>query len=157
ANSGVGNAVGLTGDTGYFWFFQDTNVELVVKVLDGRPVNGAYWVFYGALSDVQYTITVTDTLSHASRTYENPSGHQASRADTSASPQAGAASPIAAPPSTAVRPKGILPACSADSTALCLNGGRFRVTVDWSVPSQGQSGHGSAVEITDDTGYFWFF
>ena len=54
-------AVPLTGDTGYFWFFDDANVELVVKVLDGTAINGHHWVFYGALSDVQYTITVTDS------------------------------------------------------------------------------------------------
>ena len=74
----------LTGDTGYFWFFDEANVELVVKVLDGTAINGHYWVFYGALSDVQYTITVTDTLSGASRTYDNPQGTLASVADTAA-------------------------------------------------------------------------
>ena len=59
--SGHGAAVPVTADTGYFWFFTSTNVELMVKVLDGRGVNGKYWVLYGALSNVQYTITVTDT------------------------------------------------------------------------------------------------
>ena len=54
-------AVPITADTGYFWFFDDANVELVVKVLDGRSVNGHFWVFFGALSDVGYSITVTDT------------------------------------------------------------------------------------------------
>jgi hypothetical protein len=39
--------VPLGADTGYFWFFEDTNVELVVKVLDGRAINGHTWVFYG--------------------------------------------------------------------------------------------------------------
>ena len=38
-NTGSGTAVPLTSDTGYFWFFRHTNVELVVKVLDGRPIN----------------------------------------------------------------------------------------------------------------------
>ena len=47
--SGRGAAVPLTGDTGYFWFFNSANVELIVKVLDGRTVNGQFWVFYGAL------------------------------------------------------------------------------------------------------------
>ena len=30
---------GLADDDGYFWFFDDSNVEIVVKVLDGRDVN----------------------------------------------------------------------------------------------------------------------
>jgi len=85
-NTGVGHGVELTSDTGYFWFFRDTNVELVIKVLDGRPVNGHWWVFYGALSNVEYTVTVTDTLTNRVMTYINPSGNLASEADTAAFP-----------------------------------------------------------------------
>ena len=66
------------------WFFQPSNVELVVKVLDGRAVNGRFWVFYGALSNVEYTITVTDTVTGAVKTYFNPQGNLASVADTEA-------------------------------------------------------------------------
>lgn len=82
--SGVGTAVPLSADTGYFWFFNSANVELVTKVLDARSVNGRFWVFYGALSDVEYTITVTDTSTGAVKTYSNPQGTLASGADTSA-------------------------------------------------------------------------
>jgi ELWxxDGT repeat protein len=82
--SGAGMAVPLTADTGYFWFFGPDNVETVLKVLDGRPVNGHFWVFYGALSNVQYTLTVTDTVTGTVKTYTNPSGQFASVADTSA-------------------------------------------------------------------------
>ncbi len=82
--SGHGAAIPITTDTGYFWFFDSTNVELMVKVLDGRGVNGKFWVFYGALSNVQYTITVTDTQTGTARKYDNASGTLASVADTSA-------------------------------------------------------------------------
>ena len=74
----------MTSDTGHFWFFTDTNVELVVKVLDGRAINNHFWVFYGALSNVQYVITVLDTQTQTSRTYTNPQGTLASVADTAA-------------------------------------------------------------------------
>jgi len=77
-------AVPFSNDTGYFWFFNSANVELVLKVLDGRPVNGRWWVFYGALSSVEYRITVTDTSTNKVKTYVNPSGTLASQADTSA-------------------------------------------------------------------------
>ncbi len=82
--SGIGNGVALTGDTGEFWFFSANNIELVVKVVDGRAFNNKFWVFYGALSNVQYTITVTDTTSGAIKTYVNPNGNLASVADVTA-------------------------------------------------------------------------
>ena len=82
--SGAGQAVPMTADTGLFWFFRSGNLELMVKVLDGRGLNGYYWVFYGALSDVDYTITVTDTATGSVRTYHNPQGQMASTADTQA-------------------------------------------------------------------------
>ncbi len=74
----------VSSDTGYFWFFDETNVELMLKVLDGRGVNGKFWVLYGALSNVEYTITVTDTQTLNVRKYDNTSGTLASVADTSA-------------------------------------------------------------------------
>src|SRR5262249_8246926 len=75
--SGAGNAFALTGDTGYMWFFSANNIELVIKVVDGRAVNGKFWVFFGALSNVEFTITITDTVTGAVRTYFNPSGQLA--------------------------------------------------------------------------------
>jgi hypothetical protein len=75
------DAVALTDDTGYFWFFDSSNVELVVKTLDGTGYNGHYWVFSGALSNVQYTIQVTDLETGAVQTYENPFGRLTSFAD----------------------------------------------------------------------------
>lgn len=47
-------------------------------------------------------------------------------------------------------------ACTPTSTALCLNSGRFRVTADWR-RTDGSTGQGTAVSLTNDTGYFWFF
>jgi hypothetical protein len=81
---GTGQAMPLTADTGAFWFFQPSNIELVIKVLDGRAINGHFWVFYGALTNVGYTIRVTDTATGAIQTYTNPEGQVASRADTEA-------------------------------------------------------------------------
>lgn len=66
---------------GRFWFFETSNVELVVKVLDGRPVNGHFWVLYGALSDVEYHIGVTDTQTGQVKTYDNALMHLGGVAD----------------------------------------------------------------------------
>jgi len=72
--TGAGQAEPLTDDTGYFWFFNENNVELVVKVLDGCPVNDRYWVFAGGLTNVEVTMTVTDTEAGVSQPYANPRG-----------------------------------------------------------------------------------
>lgn len=199
-NTGTGQAVALSSDTGYFWFFSSNNVELVVKVLDGRGLNSSYWVFYGALSTVEYTLTVTDTVTGNVRRYLNASGHLGSVADTSAFLVPGAAREAAGRalaaaagfPATngaiegAVRaglvevgstrstrsagrrartgtrtPAGIRESaatsgCSPTATSLCLNGGRFRVEVEWE-DFAGNEGQGQAIPLTSDTGYFWFF
>ena len=83
---GSGQAVPDTDQTGFFWFFASSSKELVVKLIDGGGLNGKFWVFYGALSDVEYTITVTDTLTSAVRTYHNPPSVICGGADTSAFP-----------------------------------------------------------------------
>jgi hypothetical protein len=72
--TGSGNAVSLTGDTGYFWFFSSANVELVVKVLNACSLNENYWTFMGGLTNVQVTTTVTDTVRGNVKTYTNPLG-----------------------------------------------------------------------------------
>lgn len=72
--SGTARVVELTPDTGYLWFFDAANVEAVVKVLDGCPVNGRFWVFAGGLTNVRTVIRVTDTRTGQSRTYTNPQG-----------------------------------------------------------------------------------
>lgn len=74
AASGSGQAVDLTADTGYFWFFNPANIEVIVKLLDGCTVNNRFWVFAGGLTNVNTSITVTDTTTGASRTYTNPAG-----------------------------------------------------------------------------------
>jgi hypothetical protein len=72
--SGSGHAAALTGDTGDFWFFDSSNVEAIVKVLEGCAVNGHRWVFASGLTNVLVTLTVTDVLTGASRAYTNPQG-----------------------------------------------------------------------------------
>lgn len=71
-NSGNAQAVGLTSDTGYLWFFEASNVEAVVKVIDGCALNGHYWIFAGGLTNVNVVMTVTDLQTGAQRTYTNP-------------------------------------------------------------------------------------
>ncbi|HEX2225099.1 MAG TPA: ELWxxDGT repeat protein, partial [Thermoanaerobaculia bacterium] len=160
---GAGTAVPLTADTGYFWFFDPANVEVIVKVLDGQGLNGHRWVFYGALSSVEYTLTVTDVQTGLTRRYFNPSGTFASVGDTQAFGRLGAfstapaATSAAAPPLVEERTEpAAAGTCQAGPQRLCLNGNRFAVEVSWK-DFQGRTGNGRAVALSGDTGYFWFF
>jgi outer membrane protein assembly factor BamB len=72
--TGDGQAVRITADTGYFWFFGPANVEMLTKVLDGCGLGDRFWVFAGGLTDVHVVLTVTDTANGAVRTYHNPQG-----------------------------------------------------------------------------------
>ena len=74
ALSGAGTAVPITDDSGYFWFFDAGNIEVVAKVLDGCGVNGRYWVLAGGLTNVEAALVVTDTKTGAAKTYANPAG-----------------------------------------------------------------------------------
>ncbi|MEM8929965.1 MAG: hypothetical protein AAGE94_02255 [Acidobacteriota bacterium] len=84
--TGLGFPISLSNDTGAFWFFDPANIELTVKVLDGRVINGHFWVFNGSLTNVAYTLTVTDTVTGAVYTFANPLGQFGSFGDVEALP-----------------------------------------------------------------------
>lgn len=168
---GVAHARPLTTDTGYFWFFDDANVELTVKVIDGTGLNGHYWVYYGALSNVEYWITVEDTVTGESKEYHNTLGQFGSFGDIEALPaepgalSAPAASAAASTPATVAAPTpnppvlrefGSSGTCIPTSTSLCLLDGRFQVEAEWT-DFAGHSGVAYVQQLTPDTGYFWFF
>jgi dienelactone hydrolase len=85
---GAGRVVPTGSDaSGLFWFFAPGNWELMVKVLDGCPVNGHRWVFSAATTNVAYALTVDDTQSGDTWRFENPSGRPAPAVtDTTALP-----------------------------------------------------------------------
>ncbi len=61
-------------DTAIFYFFGPENWELMVKVLDGCGLNSKFWVYSSASTDVEYTMTITDTQTLAQKVYTNPLG-----------------------------------------------------------------------------------
>lgn len=85
-NSTFGRQDKLRADTGSFWFLDPANLEVIAKVIDGRGINGNFWVFFGSLSNVEFTLTVTDTVTNTTRTYTNPLGSFASVGDIDAFP-----------------------------------------------------------------------
>ena len=75
--SGSGKAVTLPGreDSGLFWFFDQGNLEMLVKVLDRcAPPFESFWVFFAATTNVGFELTVTDTVTGDPKVYTNPVG-----------------------------------------------------------------------------------
>lgn len=87
-NTGQASVVPVTSDdSGLLWFFGPENWEMLIKVLDGCSVNNNYWVFFAATTNVEFTVTVTDTDTGRVKTYVNPQGVSADAVtDTSAFP-----------------------------------------------------------------------
>lgn len=83
---GVGRLMSLSGEAGYVTFFDDANLEVLLKMIDGRTLNDHFWLFYGALSNVGYVITASDTETGQVGFYCNPTGTFRSLGDTSAFP-----------------------------------------------------------------------
>ena len=163
AGEGSGQALPFSDESGFFWFFDERNLELVVKVLDGRPLNDHFWFFYGALSDVEYSIEVRDRLLGTVRSYQNPQGNLCGQADILAFPEsAGAEAPVLgvgalvnlADEATTATGSGD---CVPGPRALCLRDGRFRVEVEWRDQHNAATGDGQAVPGTGESGFFWFF
>ncbi len=82
-----GYPVALTEESGYFWFFDDRNIELTMKLLDGRGVNGHAWVFIASMTDLPFTVSVAQGLCldtgvffgppcFGMKTYVNPGGNR---------------------------------------------------------------------------------
>jgi hypothetical protein len=66
--------VKLTDDTGYLWFFNSSNIEVVVKLLDGCSINQHYWVFAAGLTNVGVQLQVVDTAGQLTWGRSNPIG-----------------------------------------------------------------------------------
>jgi hypothetical protein len=56
---------------GLFWFFNQRNPEMLVKVLEACTVNNRFWVFFTAGTNVGFTVNVRDTTTGQVKTYGN--------------------------------------------------------------------------------------
>ncbi len=83
--TGPGRAVPFSGDSGFFYFFNPNNLELLVKMVRGcGTALDAYWFFYAAASNVGLEYEVLDTTRCVTKTYSNPVGNFASFGDINA-------------------------------------------------------------------------
>ncbi len=61
-SKGFGRARPLTADSGFFWFFNSNNIEIVGKVHDACGPYDHFWFFAAGLTNVGVEIQVTDTV-----------------------------------------------------------------------------------------------
>jgi chitinase len=166
---------------GLFWFFDSTNPEMLVKVIDGCGFNGSFWLFYAAATNVGMSVQAVDTKTGATRSYSNPDGRAAAPVqDTSAfactggdlerGHAAAAERQVAEEPSPLPLSRGVeapsgpsADGCVASRTNLCIDDQagdhRFSVSVTFQAPSQ--TGNGTAIALSplgvSQGGLFWFF
>jgi hypothetical protein len=84
-SAGWGRA--LSDESGYFWFFDESNVEATLKIIDGRAHNQHFWVFLSDMTDVNYVLRVRETESGALWLHPNEAGERPVVRDTSALPE----------------------------------------------------------------------
>lgn len=73
-NTGPMRTEKVVSDSGYGWFFDVSNKEIFLKVLDACSFTGNYWVFTAGLTNVQVELRVIDTETGKVRTQINPAG-----------------------------------------------------------------------------------
>ena len=166
-----------TNDSGLFYFFSRNNWEVLIKVLDGCGVNEHVWVYSASATTLGYEIRVTDTVTGEMKKYRNEAGRLAGAiADSTAFPgvctATGALSGAVAegsPPAPPWHRLGSIGNASEDGgcvnteTTLCLQRGRYEVSLAWSTPPAGEEevgmeGPGRVLrQRTGDSGLFYFF
>lgn len=154
--TGSGQAAVWTDDSGFFWFFDPNNVEVMVKILDARSYNGHYWVFVGSLSNVEFTLTVRDEFTGRERTYRNPLGSFASFGDLGAFAGESHITGLGGPPVEMKAATLVAAPSAAVSTPKVTVGERFEISVAWE-DGFGQFGEGLGRRVTGDTAAFTFF
>jgi hypothetical protein len=74
--SGAAHAIPLSSlgvnRGGILWFFDPTNPEVLVKVLDGCPLSQFFWTFIAAGTNVGMELFVADTATGAVAFFHNP-------------------------------------------------------------------------------------
>ncbi len=145
--SGYAGALARSDAAGFFTFGDPANVELLVKIL---PFDTTVKVFYGELTNLHFTLTVTDIRTGTVKTYGNTAG-DCGGIDQAAFPKSTAG------PKRAGGVGGSSGACRPGPTTLCLQSDRFALSVAWANPGNGTHGQAGAVRLASDvTGAFFF-
>jgi hypothetical protein len=131
--------------TGFFAFDDRQNVELMMKLVDFGDV---VKLFYGQLTDLRFTLTVSEVATGATRVYRNAPGNCGAIDQT--------AFPKAAAPGIAPEARSTAAACAPGPHTLCLLDGRFAVEVAWHNQFDDSRGQAAARALGRLAGVFSF-
>jgi hypothetical protein len=86
-NTGSGTVIGQNDVYGYFSIPAVSgnagNPEVIVKMVDATGIGQNYWVFYGCMTDLEYTLAVKENATGVVKTYSKDAGKPCGQFDTS--------------------------------------------------------------------------
>jgi photosystem II stability/assembly factor-like uncharacterized protein len=138
---------------GYFSFPDFTGdpsfPEVVVKMIDASTWKQPFWFFHSGMTNVDYVVTVIDTVTGRIRTYGNVlSSPYCGGADTEAFPA------DVSTPAGSIEMASRITTPETSQTSLSLLSGRFTVSLSATKPSTGRVSEGVAIPQDDRFGYF---
>lgn len=148
-----GNAEPVVGgmNAAVFQFYDGDQLDAYVKVLNGCPINGRFWVFAAGATDAATEITVTDTVTGDTVSYVSDAGQPfASVADTDAFATCDAPPPRGEAGESTVDEKGQRGSTICGFT-FCLQNGRYGLEVAFETLA-GDTGIAGASGSLDHTG-----
>jgi len=85
-NTGSGTVIGQNDVYGYFSIPSVSgnagNPEVIVKMVDATALGQNYWVFYGCMTDLEYTLSVREIATGVVKTYAKDVGRPCGQFDT---------------------------------------------------------------------------
>ena len=140
---GIFSIPAITGNTG--------NPEVIVKMVDATGIGQSYWVFYGALTDLTYTLSVREAATGTTKTYNDArvGSTVCGKFDTSGF------GPASAVTQSAVL-SGVTPALAqtGEDTLALISAHPFNVTLSATDPRTGTTGQGQVIAQNDIFGIF---
>lgn len=110
-NTGSGIVIGQNDVYGYFSLptlsGNAGNPELIVKMVDASGIGQNYWVFYGTMTDLEFTLSVKENATGIVKTYAQDPAHPSGQFDTSGFQATPTPTPTAKPTATPTPPAGV--------------------------------------------------
>jgi len=129
------------------------NPEVIIKMVDATGIGQSYWVFYGALTDLSYTLVVKEAATGLTKTYNDAKigTTVCGKFDTSGF---GSSSSTIEPAGWSAVASPSRAAAGASNTLRLLSAHPFDITLSATDPRTGGTGQGQVIGQNDIYGIF---